>query len=67
MVELVDTYALGAYASQRAGSSPVPGTRSIRLKGRFFYCQTGRNSCYNDKQDGENCEIFESVDGGECF
>lgn len=28
MVELVDTYALGAYASQRAGSSPVPGTIS---------------------------------------
>ncbi len=26
MVELVDTYALGAYAFKRAGSSPVPGT-----------------------------------------
>ena len=29
MVELVDTYALGAYASRRAGSSPVPGTRDL--------------------------------------
>ena len=26
MVELVDTYALGAYAERCAGSSPVPGT-----------------------------------------
>ena len=26
MVELVDTYALGAYVLRRAGSSPVPGT-----------------------------------------
>ena len=28
MVELVDTYALGAYAARCAGSSPVPGTIS---------------------------------------
>ncbi len=28
MVELVDTYALGAYAARCAGSNPVPGTRS---------------------------------------
>ena len=27
MVELVDTYALGAYALRCAGSNPVPGTR----------------------------------------
>ncbi len=27
MVELVDTYALGAYAIRCAGSNPVPGTR----------------------------------------
>ena len=26
MVELVDTYALGAYALRCAGSNPVPGT-----------------------------------------
>ncbi len=26
MVKLVYTYALGAYAARRAGSSPVPGT-----------------------------------------
>ena len=26
MVELVDTYALGAYAIRCAGSNPVPGT-----------------------------------------
>ena len=28
MVELVDTYALGAYAARCAGSNPVPGTNS---------------------------------------
>ncbi len=22
---------------------------------------------YNDKQYGEDCEVLESVDGGECF
>ena len=27
MVELVDTYALGAYAARCAGSNPVPGTK----------------------------------------
>ena len=37
MVELVDTYALGAYASQRAGSSPVPGTRSHMEKRILAY------------------------------
>ncbi len=31
MVELVDTYALGAYALQRAGSSPVPGTTHLTM------------------------------------
>lgn len=38
MVELVDTYALGAYAFKRAGSNPVPGTRiltKIRHLGGF--------------------------------
>lgn len=29
MVKLVYTYALGAYAARRAGSSPVPGTREV--------------------------------------
>lgn len=29
MVKLVYTYALGAYAARRAGSSPVPGTRKV--------------------------------------
>ena len=29
MVELVDTYALGAYAARCAGSNPVPGTSQI--------------------------------------
>ena len=33
MVELVDTYALGAYAARCAGSNPVPGTT---LKSRPF-------------------------------
>ena len=37
MVELVDTYALGAYASQRAGSSPVPGTKSHMEKRILAY------------------------------
>ena len=29
MVKLVYTYALGAYASRRAGSSPVSGTKKL--------------------------------------
>ena len=31
MVELVDTYALGAYAFRCAGSNPVPGTMFFRF------------------------------------
>lgn len=31
MVELVDTYALGAYAARCAGSSPVPGTKILAI------------------------------------
>ena len=34
MVKLVYTYALGAYASRRAGSSPVSGTKG-ELDGSF--------------------------------
>ena len=34
MVKLVYTYALGAYASRRAGSSPVSGTKG-ELDGLF--------------------------------
>ncbi len=38
MVELVDTYALGAYAIRCAGSNPVPGTITIfRPLGDFWY------------------------------
>ena len=35
MVKLVYTYALGAYASRRAGSSPVSGTKG-ELDGSFW-------------------------------
>ena len=35
MVELVDTYALGAYALRCAGSNPVPGT-IYRARARFL-------------------------------
>ncbi len=43
MVELVDTYALGAYAFERAGSNPVPGTKTAKNSGSsrldaFFVC-----------------------------
>ena len=31
MVKLVYTYALGAYASRRAGSSPVSGTKESQM------------------------------------
>ena len=31
MVELVDTYALGAYAARCAGSNPVPGTKILAI------------------------------------
>ena len=33
VVELVDTYALGAYASRREGSSPFIRTKYIRVTG----------------------------------
>ena len=38
MVELVDTYALGAYAARCAGSNPVPGTTVVTevAMGYFF-------------------------------
>ncbi len=43
---MVDTYALGAYASQRAGSSPVPGTKpNYPSRGGFFVGFYER--CYN--------------------
>ena len=32
MVKLVYTYALGAYAARRAGSSPVAGTKDLDSK-----------------------------------
>ena len=38
MVELVDTYALGAYALRCAGSNPVPGT--IIAKEVYGVCKT---------------------------
>ena len=39
MVELVDTYALGAYAFERAGSNPVPGTIIVAVVAIFcYYC-----------------------------
>ena len=37
MVELVDTYALGAYAARCAGSNPVPGTTRVALVAIFCY------------------------------
>lgn len=47
MVELVDTYALGAYAARCAGSNPVPGTTSqIEVAvGYFFVCLTFLEKC----------------------
>ena len=44
MVELVDTYALGAYAIRCAGSNPVPGTKTAQFSvsspvGRFFIAE----------------------------
>ena len=44
MVELVDTYALGAYIFRCAGSSPVPGTKTAQFSvsspaGRFFIAE----------------------------
>lgn len=39
MVELVDTYALGAYAARCAGSNPVPGTIIVAVVAIFcYYC-----------------------------
>ena len=43
MVELVDTYALGAYAARCAGSNPVPGTTKLTEVAfvglfLFYYC-----------------------------
>ena len=38
MVELVDTYALGAYAARCAGSNPVPGTITAKHSMSVFLC-----------------------------
>ena len=42
MVELVDTYALGAYALRCAGSNPVPGT----IKLFFLECHLGSSGVF---------------------
>ncbi len=53
MVELVDTYALGAYAFRCAGSNPVPGTtntifveghKNSLLTGVFFMISNNTSS-----------------------
>ncbi len=45
MVELVDTYALGAYASRRAGSSPVSGTKfEFRTEFQFQFLAPASDS-----------------------
>ena len=44
MVELVDTYALGAYAARCAGSNPVPGTITAKHSmSVFLYLSFGPN------------------------
>ena len=67
MVKLVYTYALGAYTARCAGSSPVPGTIDKTPKYGVIFILRISFLVYNDKQDGENRKIFESVDGWECF
>lgn len=44
MVKLVYTYALGAYAARRAGSSPVPGTTTLAPLWCLFYAQNSGQS-----------------------
>lgn len=61
MVELVDTYALGAYAARCAGSNPVPGTKLRSEIARAIFL------CYNRKQYGKNHEVSEPVDCRKCF
>ncbi len=61
MVELVDTYALGAYAARCAGSNPVPGTKLEARVARAIFL------CYNRKQYGENYEVPKPVDCRKCF
>ena len=61
MVELVDTYALGAYALRCAGSNPVPGTiteqNSVSSRESAFFIAERRSAIKNRPvgEKNQNC------------
>ncbi len=60
MVKLVYTYALGAYAARRAGSSPVAGTidKIIDILRKIFRRYFLYNNIINPIPDGKSINII---------
>ena len=54
MVELVDTYALGAYAARCAGSNPVPGTT---LRRHLFKDSSRQCGVFSAKNMGDSQRV----------